>query len=67
MKEIIIKVNGMMCEGCESRVKNSLSELDGIEIIEASFAEGIVKIISNEEINIDIIKEKIEDLGFVTI
>lgn len=64
MKEITIKVQGMMCGGCENRVKNTLSQLDGIESVEASFAEGIVKIILNEEINIDIIKEKIEDLGF---
>ena len=64
MKEIKIKVKGMMCVGCENRVKNALKELTGIESIEASFAEGIVKVISNEEINIDIIKGKIEDLGF---
>ena len=64
MKEIIIKVKGMMCGGCENRVKNALSELDGVGSVEASYIEGIVKIISNEEINIDIIKEKIEDLGF---
>ncbi|MBQ2917431.1 MAG: heavy-metal-associated domain-containing protein [Clostridia bacterium] len=66
MKEAIIKVNGMMCTGCENRVKNALSELAGIEGVEASFAEGIVKVILNEQINIEVIKEKIEDLGFET-
>ena len=66
MKEAIIKVNGMMCTGCENRVKNALSELAGIEGVEASFAEGIVKVILNEQINIDVIKERIEDLGFET-
>jgi len=66
MKEIIIKVQGMMCGGCENRVKNVLSELSGIESVEASFAEGTVKVISDKEINIDIIKEKIKDLGFET-
>lgn len=64
MKEIIFNVNGMMCNGCENRVKNALSELAGIESVEASFAEGTVKVILNAEISIDIIKEKIEDLGF---
>ena len=67
MKEAIIKVNGMMCTGCENRVKNALSELAGIESVEASFAEGIVKVILNEQINIEVIKEKIEDLGFEVI
>ena len=66
MKETIIKVNGMMCTGCENRVKNTLKELAGVESVEASFAEGIVKVILNEQINIDVIKEKIEDLGFET-
>lgn len=66
MKETIIKVKGMMCSGCENRVKNALSDLDGIEGVEASFAEGIVKVILNEQINIDVIKERIEDLGFET-
>lgn len=66
MKETIIKVNGMMCTGCENRVKNTLSELAGVESVEASFAEGIVKVILNEQINIDVIKERIEDLGFET-
>ena len=64
MKEIIINVKGMMCGGCENRVKNALSDLDGIENIEASYTDGTVKVISNGEINIDNIKQIIEDLGF---
>lgn len=67
MKETIIKVKCMMCGGCENRVKNALSEIQGIETVEANHTEGTVKVISNEEINIDVIKEKIEDLGFEVI
>jgi len=64
MKETIINVKGMMCGGCENRVKNALSNLDGIESIEVSHIDGTVKVISNGEINIDNIKQIIEDLGF---
>ncbi len=64
MKEIKIKVNGMVCEGCENRVKNALSIMDGIDKVEASHKEGIVTIISNEEIERSVIEEKINDLGF---
>lgn len=64
MRETIIRVRGMMCNGCENRVKNALSELDGIESVEASHTEGTVKVISNEGTNMDIIKERIVDLGF---
>lgn len=67
MEETIIKVKGMMCTGCENRIKNALTEIDNIKNVEANHKDGIVKIISNEEINIDIIKERIEDLGFETI
>lgn len=64
MEKLKIKVKGMMCAGCENRVKNALKELAGIESIEANHTDETVKVISNQEINIDIIKEKIEDLGF---
>lgn len=30
MNEVIIKVEGMMCTGCENRIKNALSEIKGI-------------------------------------
>ena len=65
MKETRIKVNGMVCDGCENRVKNALSMIDGVESVEASYKTGIVKIISNKEIEKSIIEEKIDNLGFV--
>lgn len=67
MKEIQIKVNGMVCEGCENRVKNALSTLDGVESIEASHKTGIVTVISNKEFERSVIEEKINDLGFETV
>lgn len=67
MKEIRIKVNGMVCEGCANRVKNVLSTIDGVERIEASHKTGIVTVISSKEIERDVIEEKINDLGFETL
>lgn len=67
MKEIQIKVNGMVCGGCENRVKNALSTLDGVESIEASHKIGIITVISNKEIERLVIEEKINDLGFETV
>ncbi len=64
MKETKIKVNGMVCEGCENRVKNALSTIDGIESIEANHKTGIVTVMSNKEIEMSTIEEKIDDLGF---
>ena len=67
MKEIQIKVNSMVCGGCENRVKNALSTLDGVESIEASHKIGIITVISNKEIERLVIEEKINDLGFETV
>lgn len=64
MKEIILKVEGMACEGCENRIKSALSELEGIESIEASHKEKNVKIKSCEDIDINTVKEIIKDLDF---
>ena len=64
MKETRIKVSGMVCGGCENRVKNALSTLDGVETVEASHETGVVTVMSNKEIERTIIEDKIDDLGF---
>lgn len=64
MKEINLKVKGMHCEGCENRIKNSLSTIEGIEEVIANYIDGSVLIKTNKEVDIEDIKEKIEDLGF---
>ena len=64
MKEIIIKVSGMMCGGCESRVQNAIKLLAGVEEVVANHEDGIVKVVSAENVTIESVKEAIEDLGF---
>lgn len=66
MKEIILKVQGMACGGCENRIQNALKNMEGIENIVASHKEATVTIVANE-IEIDKIKERIEDLGFTVL
>lgn len=67
MKELEIKVNGMVCGGCENRVKNALSTISGVEKVDANFSTGTVNITSKEDVDINQIKEKIVDLGFEVI
>lgn len=64
MKETIINVKGMVCNGCENRVKNALKTIDGVEEVEANYTNGIVKVTSKEEVEESALKEKIEDIGF---
>ena len=44
MKETILNVKGMVCGGCENRVKNALSQIEGVKNVEADFKTGIVKV-----------------------
>lgn len=64
MKEIMIKVNGMVCNGCENRVRSVLKTLEGVEKVVADHISGTVSITSKYEVEANKIKEKIEDLGF---
>lgn len=64
MKETIIKVEGMVCNGCENRVQNALKTIEGIENVVANHISGTVTVTSKNEVTISTIKEKIEDIGF---
>lgn len=64
MEEIKINVEGMVCGGCEKRIVNSLSSIEGVNEVMANHNNGTVIIKANEKIEKQIIKEKIEELGF---
>ena len=64
MKETVIKVEGMVCNGCENRVQNALKNIDGVESVVANHTTGIVTVTSKNEVSENDIKEKIKDIGF---
>ena len=64
MREFIMHVKGMVCGGCENRVKNALGEIEGIENVEADYKTGIVKVLANENIERKAMEDTIEDIGF---
>lgn len=64
MKKIEIKTKGMVCGGCENRVKNAISEIEGIEKVNADHKTGLVEIEAKDEVQVEEIEEKIEDIGF---
>lgn len=64
MNEITLNVEGMMCGGCEKRIENALGDIKGIKEVKANHEEGTVKIESKKEIDMNVVKEKIENLGF---
>ena len=64
MKETIINVKGMMCGGCENRIKNALGDFKDIEKVEANYKTGEVKILANENVERKAMEDVIEDIGF---
>lgn len=67
MKDIILKVDGMMCSGCENRVQNALKTVKGVKDVKASHEEKTVQIILKQEIDAQVLKDKIVDLGYEVI
>lgn len=64
MKETILIINGMMCGGCENRVKNAIKNIEGVENVTADHNTGKVTVISNNQISKEIIEETLEDIGY---
>ena len=55
MKETNLIVNGMMCGGCENRVKNAIKNIEGVENVTADHNTGKVIVISDNEVSEEII------------
>ena len=64
MKEIILKINGMMCGGCENRVKNAVGSIEGVESVIAEHTTGKVAVTANDNVSKEVIKETLEDVGY---
>lgn len=64
MKEITLKIEGMMCAHCEASVKKALSKIDGLEVISVSAKDGEAKIKAGFDDLSDKIKSSVEDLDF---
>ena len=63
MNKITLKVKGMMCEGCENRIKNSLSKIKEIKEVDASYKKGCVTV-TGDDLDKEKIKSIIKDLDF---
>ena len=64
MEKTTIKVKGMVCTGCENRVKNALNEIEGIKKVDANFKTGEVKVEHDHEVSKEKIEDTFLDIGF---
>lgn len=65
MKETNLKIEGMHCAGCSTRLEKVLNNLEGVETAKVSLEEKKATIKYDEtKISLENIKESIEDAGF---
>ncbi|MBN2893805.1 MAG: permease [Bacteroidales bacterium] len=63
MKNITVKVEGMTCNHCKMTVEKNISKIEGISEVIADPIKSTV-VISGEEIDLDKIKELVNELGY---
>lgn len=65
MKETNLKIEGMHCAGCSTRLEKVLNNLEGVEKAQVNLQEKKATIKYDEnKISLKSIKEAIEDAGF---
>ena len=62
--KLLLYVDGMHCEGCENRIKNVIKGLDNIISVSANYKKKIVEIEYENSIDVQLLKDKINNLGF---
>jgi copper chaperone len=66
--ELLLKVEGMTCEGCEKTIEGNLLQLDGVSEVKACHKKQTVNLkINNNEISKNQIIEKIKDIGYTVL
>lgn len=65
MKEVVLKIEGMHCNGCSTRLERVLNNLEGVNKAKVELEKTEATIEFDEtKISIEKIKEAIEDAGF---
>ena len=65
MKEVVLKIKGMHCEGCSTRLEKVLNNQDGVEEAKVSLEKAEANIKFDEtQTRVDELKEAVEDAGF---
>ena len=62
-----MKIEGMMCIHCETRVKKCLEELHGVKEAIVSHQNGTAEVILNEDVSFEVLKETVEEQGYKVI
>ncbi len=62
--EKTMKIEGMMCGHCESRVKQVLEAIDGVTSAEVSHEKNSARVMLSKDISDDVLKNAVEEQGY---
>ena len=62
-----MKIEGMMCEHCEARVKKALEAVQGVAGVQVSHKEGTAVVTCNSDVADEILKKAVEDQDYTVI
>ena len=60
----IVKIEGMSCEHCANKVKNTLMNIDDVKGVKVNLSKKEAIISSDNKLDKDLIKKLIEDLDY---
>ncbi len=60
----VIRIDGMMCEHCEGRIKKALESLEGIDSAEASHEKANALVVTNAKFDEEEVKKAVADAGY---
>lgn len=63
----VYRVEGMTCDHCKNAVTQELSALDGVSAVDVSVEAGTATVTSEQELGIDIVREAIDEAGYVLV
>ncbi|MER5338600.1 heavy metal-associated domain-containing protein [Micromonospora sp. NPDC002717] len=64
MSTTVYKVTGMTCNSCANKVKNLLSELDGVDAVEVDLAAGRATLRADHGVDDARVVETLEEAGY---
>jgi len=62
-----MKIEGMMCEHCEARVKKTLEKLDGVESAAVSHTAGTAVVTLSADVSDAVLKQAVEDQDYTVL
>ena len=64
MKKVVLKIEGMSCEGCKNRLEKFLSRKDEVKNVKVSLEEKLAYIECDDETSTDKLNEYVSDCGY---